>query len=176
MANTFAPVYSPVEVPQNYLCHPALVTFQAVGDSARTANSTYLHDIYVTAPNVITAFSIAHGAVSAGNLDLGIYDANGNLLTHTGVTPVTAINTLQKINLPVALPIGPGVYFLGFWLDNGTDTYFARQNLNPLGAWGNIRGSANTNAGGLLSSFSAMGGTNLITTCVPFIANVQGGL
>lgn len=173
---SLSPVYSPALPSPNYIAHPAIVTFPAVGDTTRTANTTYLHDVYVPATCVLTAFSVAHGTVSAGNIDLGIYDVSGNLVTHTGVTAVTGVGTLQKIVLTTPVILAPGVYFLAFWTDSATSTYFARQALTPVGAWGNILNGASTNAGGLLANFAAMGGTVLVATCMPILGNVQSGL
>lgn len=170
------PVY-PSQVPQpRYLAHPALLSVQPAGTSTRTAQKVYLHDVWVPVACTIRAFSIAHGAVAAGNIDLGIYDINGNLLVHTGVIPATPVNGTQLANLTTPYPIGPGVYYFGFWVDNATDSYFARQNLDPTQAWSDILGLSGSSATGLPPTFASLGGTVNNDVFVPFMANIQGGL
>lgn len=157
-----------------YLAHRELLTAQTAGTSARSANTTYLHEVDNPAPCAVTGFSIARGGISAGNFDLGIYDSAGNLLVHTGVTPAGAINTLQTVNLSTPFALAAGRYYLALWVDNALDTYFARAGATPVGAWGNIMGSTGTNLGGLASNFAGMGGTNAIATFVPFVAHISG--
>lgn len=157
-----------------YLAHPALLSVQPAGASARTAQTTYLHDVWNPYTCVVTGFSIAHGGVSAGNLDMGIYDVNGNLLCHVGSTAASAINTTQTINLAAPFLLPAGRYTFGFWVDNSLDTYFARVSLSPVDAWGMVRGSTGTNAGGLAANFAGMGGVSSIQTFVPFLAHLQG--
>lgn len=167
------PLFSQPPAPW-YLAHREMITAQTAGESTRTANATYLHDIDVLVPVVITSFSIAHGSVSAGNLDLGIYDSSGNLLAHVGATAAGAINTTQTINLASPFLLSPGRYFLAFWTDSATATYFARTAITPVAGFGNIKQSVGTNAGGLAATTAGMGGIQDGQVFVPFLAHLQG--
>src|SRR5437899_4054412 len=54
-----------------------------------------------------------------GHIDLGIYDTSFNLLGHIGST-VTATGMVDQPML-ANVPLAPGNYFLGVWLDNVVD-------------------------------------------------------
>lgn len=175
MSNNAGPIYVlPLPTPW-YLSHTDTITAFTAGASTRTANATYLFGITNNTPVVVTGFSIAHGAVASGNLDMGIYDSNGNLLVHTGVTGAANANGTQTINLTTPYILAPGIYYLAFWVDNATDTYFARGGV-PANAFMQIVNGVGTNAGGLAINFAGMGGVSGGGTFVPFIARLQGGM
>lgn len=169
------PIFPPPVPAPRFIANPGL---QAnIAASTQTANRTNLHSVWVPTPVVITAFSTGHGSVSAGNLDMGIYDINGNLLTHTGVTSAaTFASTSQTITLATPFPIGVGNYYLAIWIDNATDTYFRNNYGAGLGlAFNEMLQGVNTNAGGLLATFTAMGGTQANAFYVALMARIQGG-
>lgn len=156
-----------------YLAHPGIVQAVAGSPTARTAQAVYIHDVYLPAPGQLTGFTVDHGAVAAGHIDLGVYDSAGNLLAHTGVTSVnTFANALQTINLPQPLALGAGRYYYAFWSDNNTDTYYVVTGLTVAAA--NLLNVNNLQAGGLASSFAAMGGVVAGSTLVPFLGHLAG--
>jgi hypothetical protein len=69
-----------------------------------------------------------NGATVSGNVDMGIYDAAGNRLGHTGSTAQAGVSVLQAVAL--ALTLDPGYYYFGFACDNITATFFRY----PVGA------------------------------------------
>lgn len=153
-----------------YLANPGFLA--AVGPTARTADVVYAHEVYLNEPAQLTAFSIPHGGVSAGNIDMGIFDASGNLLAHTGITSVAGfVNLPQTINLVSPLPLSAGRYLFGVWLDNSTDTYFAIPGLNQ--AWANLL-NTNVNPTTGLASFSALGGSKPGAVFFPFLGHLAG--
>lgn len=165
-------MFTPVPPPW-YLANSSLASVGSAGSSARSANSTYIHDVYLNTPASLTSFSIQHDGVSAGNLDLGIYDTNGNLLAKTGITSAIGFtNAVQTIALSQPLALGSGRYYFAFWVDNGTDTYFARQSYSQ--AFVNILNANNLSLTGLGSSFTAMGGVGASTVWVPFLGHLSG--
>lgn len=167
------PLFPPQPPAPWFLGHRELITAQTAGASTRTANGAYLHDVDVATSVVVTGFTIDHGGVSAGHLDLGIYDSNGNLVTHTGIVAAGAINTPQSIALGTPVALAPGRYSFAAWVDNALDTYYARTGMDNS-VWGNFRTSVNLQAGGLLATLTALGGTNPAGIFFPFIANLQG--
>lgn len=159
-----------------YLANPNALSALVNGASTLTANTTYVHDVYAPCPCIVTGFKIRHSGVSAGHLDLGIFDQNGNLLTHTGSIAATGVTTVQTATLGTQLWIAQGRYYFGLWVDNSTDTYLQVAMGTGAGVGlMNIGTGASTNAGGLLASFTAMGGlTTTNTVFVPFLATLLG--
>lgn len=137
-----------------------------------TDNTTYLTAIELLAPVTITGFR--YRATSAtGTYDIGIFDANGNLLTHTGVNNVASGVVL--INLGTAYSLSPGRYFLGYWTAGaGTGNVFvASSTAEDLS---NVAQVTATNAGGL-QSFSGLGALTMpAPNRVALTAVVSGGL
>lgn len=76
------------------------------------------------------------GATAAGNVDLGIYNSQENLLVSTGLTAQGAINTLQEINITDTL-LNPGTYYMAIKCTAATGTafkagLFADERIIPL--------------------------------------------
>ena len=65
------------------------------------------------------------GATTTGTTDMGVYDANGNLLAHTGATTNTASTNMSQAFSGGNLALGPGQYFMALCPSNSTDTYLA---------------------------------------------------
>ncbi len=84
------------------------------------ANTVYLVPIEVA--GACTCTGIRFRTVTAtGTSDVGIYDANGNLLAHSGA--VANSGALQTLNLLAPLALAPGRYILAITPSNSTDTY-----------------------------------------------------
>lgn len=144
-----------------YLAHEmnALAFYNGTG-APGLANYTVLMGVYNPTSAIITNFRTRHGAVSAGNVDMGLYDTNGNLLGHTGKTAVSAVNTDQTL-APSGGPIwiAQGRYYLAFWSDSNTDTYYVVGVTSIAEA--NVGALLNTKAPGLPATFAAAGGFTL---------------
>ena len=114
----------------------------------------------------LVGFKVRFGTGGAGNYDVGLYDASGARMTHIGST-VTASGFQNPSVTP--LPLSPGRYWLGFWIDNATDT------VNRLaGATGGVDivqfiGSV---SGGLPASTS---GATAATNKIAVVGLLQGG-
>lgn len=147
-----------------YLAHEFNADATSAGAGALTANTTYLVGVYLPVYAVIANMRVRHSTTSAGNLDMGIYDSGGTLLDHTGSVAASSASTVQNTNLSNGnLALAPGRYYLALWVDNSTDTYY-KVSLSAVNtAFGNAKTGTNTNSGGLLSSFTAMGGTSTST-------------
>ena len=155
-----------------YLAHPGLMAAAVVGTATRTPQAIYLHDVFLPEPAQLVSFSIQHGSVAAGHLDLGIFDTSGNLLAHTGITSAaTFASAEQTIALPSPLNLSAGRYLYGFWIDSGTDTYYAIAGISP--AFGGLQNMVNNSATGLQSA-SALAGLKPGTVFVPFMGHLAG--
>lgn len=84
-----------------------------------------------------------NGATVSGNVDIGIYSADGARLTPSSSTAQATINTLQVVNI-TDTTIGPGLFRMGIAMNNTTGT------LNSI-------------ASGLLAFLSACGVTQQAT-------------
>ena len=140
---------------------------------ALVANTTYL--VAVIVPAAITIVSMRYRCTTAsGNCDLGIYDpVTTNLLGHTGAVAVAS--GVQNVNLTANLVIGPGRYYLAFWIDNATATIFRVASTNENLT--NALNSTSTNATSLAANIAGMGGvTSPSGTKVVMSAVISGGM
>lgn len=119
---------------------------------AVTANQVYLVAVEVRGMTTIANMRTHVGTTATGHTDMGIYDANGNLLVHTGaVTNVASTaNTNPLIGGNYTLAIGN--YYIAFACDNSTDTYSRMGTLNVPGALSTVRFATNTATSGVLPS------------------------
>ena len=87
--------------------------------SVTTANNAFYNAVVVPEFVVLTGIRIVVG-IASGNVDVGVYDANRKLLTHSGSTtcPVAGANTINV----TATYLMPGLYYLAIAVDNGTVT------------------------------------------------------
>lgn len=72
------------------------------------------------------------GAASSGNIDVGIYDSQGNRIISSGSTAMSAtVDTIQEINIAdTELP--PGNYFLAVAVDNATGRCYSSSIADEL--------------------------------------------
>lgn len=64
------------------------------------------------------------GATTSGNVDIGIYDSQGNRIVSSGSTAAGTINVLQQFNITDTV-LSPGDYYLAIGCDNTTCTMFS---------------------------------------------------
>lgn len=135
-----------------------------------TTNQVYLWGFETNVAITIDVLYWKMAATATGTTDIGVYDASGNLLTHSGATANSA-NANNSVTLTNALSLGPGRYMLGLCPSNGTDTYI---DINAAGS-GLIRtmGCANAGTAGVLpattGALSAAGNTPIMR------AHIVGG-
>lgn len=65
-----------------------------------------------------------NGATVSGNVDVGVYTADGVRITSTGSTAQATINVVQSVNI-TDVTIGPGLFRMALAMDNATGTLFA---------------------------------------------------
>lgn len=76
----------------------------------------------VAAISVVKLF-VYNGATVSGNIDVGIYDKDGNRLVSSGTTAQAGVNSIQAFDV-TDTAIGPGLFYLAVVLDNATGTVF----------------------------------------------------
>lgn len=107
----------------------------ALGNTASTAVGTinqawfYPFRLYETA--TVVKLSLVIGATAAGNIDIGVYDAQGNLLVSSGSTAQGSTSTLQSIDV-TDTTLQPGTYWMAVMGSDATGTWFARLAADEL--------------------------------------------
>src|SRR5581483_9813315 len=137
--------------------------------NTRTANGCYFQQILVRDNVVLTGFRYQFGTGGNGNCQLGIYDANGNLLAASAVA-ATATGVMT-FNLSSSLALSPGRYSFGFWISNATDTTFSISATNASA----LPASSGTNAGGLPTTIAATTGLAPFFRRLSILGLIQGG-
>lgn len=106
-----------------------------------TANKAYFVPVILYAQATLTGFRVSFGTGGAGNYDVGIYDASGNLLTNKGA--IATATGIQSPALASSLSLSPGRYYLGFWINNATDTILQRSNTTNTVLAQNVTATSN---------------------------------
>ena len=93
-----------------------------------TANRAFYYPFKLYAPAVATQLLFFVGAASAGNIDVGIYTAEGSKIVSSGSTAMSAtVNTVQELNITdTALP--PGEYLLAVVCSSTSGSIFRINN------------------------------------------------
>jgi hypothetical protein len=84
--------------------------------------TAYFVPVYSQGPATLTAIRWRTSGTPTGTTDVGVYDANGNLLGHLAA-PVANVAGVQSATLPTPINIKQGRYYLAIWASNATDTY-----------------------------------------------------
>jgi len=84
------------------------------------ANIAIFVPVLVASPLVVYKLVAGGGVTTAGNFDIGIYDALGNKIVSSGATAKTA--SVEHVVDIADTPIGPGLYYLAMSAD-GTNNY-----------------------------------------------------
>ena len=110
------------------------VTFTTgIGTAAYpTANTAIYIPFRTSVPLIATAMYVQNGGTLSGNLDLGIYTANGTRLVSSGSTAQSGTNTLQVVDITDTL-IGSGLFYMAIAVDNTTATVGKIAITAPLG-------------------------------------------
>ncbi len=169
------PLFPPFSIPiPPYLGSDAAESSAGGTTNTVTANQVYLIAEQIIGGCVVTGMRTHVGSTATGNTDMGIYDANGNLLAHTGKVANVA-STTQTNNFSSPLYLGPGNYFLAFANDNGTDTYSRAGTIGVPGAMSNFRIATNNATAGVLPA--TLGAILAPSGAYPVFSGVtQGGL
>jgi len=119
-------------------------------DATPSTTETYLAEIYVPENVTITGIALMNGSAAAGNVTVGLYDANGISLGKSASTAQSGTDSYQLV--PLALTLVPGTYFVAAQFDSAS----ARFNTHVFGSFaaGKITGT----------TYGTMGNVTLPTT------------
>jgi hypothetical protein len=146
----------------------------ATGSGVLTANIVYLIAVTLTAGVSVSGMRWRVTATATGTTDLGLYDASGNLLVHTGAITNVASTTMTS-NFSSNYALSPGNYYLALCPSNSTDTYGTTASLSTPGAVSDLRQATNAGTSGVLPSTTGV--IAAPTTRFPlFCGVVVGGL
>jgi uncharacterized protein (DUF2141 family) len=113
---------------------------------------TYLAEVFIPATMTVTGIALMNGDAAAGNITLGLYDANGVFLGKSASTAQSGTDAYQRVALSSALSLPPGTYYVAAQFNNTS----ARFNTHAFGNFG---------AGKLTSqTYGTMPGATMPTT------------
>lgn len=84
-----------------------------------SANLAVYIPIRILNPMLINTLFWTNGSAVSGNVDMGIYSADGTRLTHTGSTAQAGTTAIQSVAV-TAIDLTSGLYYLSLALDNAT--------------------------------------------------------
>ena len=96
-----------------------------------TANSANFYPFTLTDFQMVYQLLLWIGSTASGNVDIGIYDGQWNLLVSSGSTGMGTIDVVQEFNV-TDTPLSPGRYFLAVGCDNTTGTTFTANILDDF--------------------------------------------
>lgn len=86
-----------------------------------TANLAILVPFRIGRPMTVTTMFAYNGSAVSGNIDLGIYSADGTKIVSTGSTAQSGTSVIQSISV-TSTQIGSGQFYMAVALDNTTGT------------------------------------------------------
>ena len=113
---------------------------------------------------VVRKLGFASAAAAAGNVDVGLYDANGARLVSSG--PTTKTGTGVQVVDVADTTIGPGLYYIGLNNDTTTDTVTALAGTAPVPA---ARGVLTETLGGVALPASASWAVDNVLSFIPIV-------
>jgi hypothetical protein len=93
----------------------------AASGTFSVANKAYYHPVLLPVGCVATKLWWVNGATVTGNVDVGIYDREGNRLVSSGSTAQSGANTLQTVDV-TDTPLSAGWHYLAIACDTATAT------------------------------------------------------
>lgn len=137
------PLYNPSRAPQSHLMlshinmRQSVSSMQAATNSGApnagawpAANRAIFIPVAIDRYETITQLWTWNGTVN-GNIDIGLYDENFNLLVSTGSVAMSGANTVQAVNI-TDYSIGPGLYFTALACSSATAS-FVRSSVISVG-------------------------------------------
>jgi hypothetical protein len=117
--DTSATIISPVS-PQSIIHHRTLFGVSASA-TWPVANTAIFIPFRVAQPTQIVKIFWQNGGAVSGNIDVGIYDLQGNRLVSLGSTAQTGISAIQIGDITDTI-LQTGVYYMAMAMDNVTGT------------------------------------------------------
>lgn len=108
----------------------------AVSTAWPTANLAIYLPVEILYPVTIAKIMVNNGTAVSGNIDVGIYDADGNRRVSAGSTAQAGASAIQIFDITDTL-LNPGLYYMAVALDNTTGTLagwtFVNIDIAPFG-------------------------------------------
>ncbi len=98
-----------------------------------TANLAILIPFQLPESTQVAQLFWHNGAAVSGNVDMGIYTADGRRLVSTGSTAQAGTSTHQAVDITDTI-LGPGLFYMAIALDNTTGTLFSGALGSAVGA------------------------------------------
>lgn len=95
-----------------------------IASAAIVQDQIYYYPFRLHEVATVRKMSYAVGATSSGNVDIGIYDAQKNLIVSSGSTAQGTINVIQEVEITDTV-LQPGKYFMAITFSSATATCFA---------------------------------------------------
>lgn len=97
-----------------------------------SANRAFFLPFRLSRPFVATLLWWLNGATVSGNVDCGIYSADGRRIVSAGGVAQSGVTAIQTVDITDQLLVA-GQYFLGLVLDNATGTIYRSTLSIPQG-------------------------------------------
>jgi hypothetical protein len=97
----------------------AITAYEVQTGAWPSANLAIFVPMPIASPFIATQMWVVNGATVSGNIDVGIYDIQGNRLVSIGSTAQAGTTSNQTFNITDTL-LSPAVYYLAVALDNAT--------------------------------------------------------
>lgn len=99
--------------------------FDSLWDNTTPSTADRVWYIPVWMPNVckVTHLYLENGSVVNGNIELGLYDLDGNRLVTTGAVAQAGTTAVQAIALGTAFRVNKGAYYWSFVQSSATGRY-----------------------------------------------------
>jgi hypothetical protein len=101
--------------------------------TSNQANRASYYPIYLPFGCTATRLWWINGATASGNVDIGIYDREGNRLVATGSTAQGSTNSIQLVDI-TDQPLSPGWYYLAIAFGSATATAYGTANIGANAA------------------------------------------
>jgi hypothetical protein len=83
-------------------------------DTTPSITETYIARVVVKFSTTLTGIAVLNGSAVAGNLNVILYDADGNPVASSGAVAQSGTAAYQSVPFSAAVPVvGPAVYYVG---------------------------------------------------------------
>lgn len=94
----------------------------AAANPVNAANDAWYVPFVLNEPFTVRKAGWHNGTTVSGNVDIGIYSANGTRIWSSGSTAQSGTSVVQVVT-PTAFTLAPGLYYLAIAVDNTTGTF-----------------------------------------------------
>lgn len=122
-SNLLAPLPVICTMSKESLSDLTLVSAGSFASGTLVANQAHFQPFRLDIGGTVVKMAYLMGATATGNVDLGIYDGEFNLLVSSGATAQGTINVLQELDI-TDTELHPGNYWMAFSASSASGTAF----------------------------------------------------